>query len=152
MLGSGACQTVTDIVLVNRDTVALPLEQVAWWSAASGVSLHDGGWPESTPVHLVRPPTARVRTVATPLDRTALGACRRTSLRGPLAPGATSRCLRFRRSPPRLQPRRHTPQPALCSTVSPWSRQICCPAAECYLCRWRVGAGASRFRDLALFA
>ena len=69
MLGSSACQTVTDIVLVNRDTVALPLEQVAWWSAASGVSLHDGGWPESTPVHLVRPPTARVRTVATPLDR-----------------------------------------------------------------------------------
>lgn len=70
MLAARGCQVVTDIVLVDRDSNALPDDRLALWSAASGVSLRDGSWPVTASVPLVAPPRARVRPVTTALDRT----------------------------------------------------------------------------------
>ena len=69
MLAARGCQVVTDIVLVDRDSNALPDDRLALWSAASGVSLRDGSWPVTASVPLVAPPRARVRPVTTALDR-----------------------------------------------------------------------------------
>lgn len=96
MLAAQGCQTVTDIVLVDHDATALPPDRLALWSAASGVSLHAGGWPASPPVPLVAPPRTRARPETTALDRalrwalvaalvcTGLGAWRYLSLPGPV--------------------------------------------------------------------
>ena len=50
---------VTDIVLIDRDSNALPDDRLALWSAASGVSLRDGSWPVTASVPLVAPSRPR---------------------------------------------------------------------------------------------
>ncbi len=55
--------------LVNRDRGLISDERMAWWSAASGVTMVDGELPVAAPVPLVSPPRARVAVRTTTLDR-----------------------------------------------------------------------------------
>ena len=56
-------------VLVNRDRGLISDERIAWWAAASGVSMVDGELPVVAPAMLVSPPRARVALRTTALDR-----------------------------------------------------------------------------------
>ncbi len=56
-------------VLVNRDRGLISDQRMAWWAAASGVSMVDGELPVAAPGTLVSPPRARVAVRSTRLDR-----------------------------------------------------------------------------------
>ena len=56
-------------ILVNRDRSLISDDRMAWWAAASGVTMVDGELPVAAPVALVSPPRARVSVRTTTLDR-----------------------------------------------------------------------------------
>lgn len=56
-------------ILVNRDRSLINDDRMAWWAAASGVTMVDGELPVAAPVPLVSPPRARVSVRITTLDR-----------------------------------------------------------------------------------
>jgi hypothetical protein len=60
--------TTARCTLVNRDRSLVTDERMAWWAAASGVTMVDGEMPVTTPVTLIAAPHGRIAPRKTAVD------------------------------------------------------------------------------------